>query len=63
MTAAGQTAGDTQVALQSLVAILKFGTTNVLPICCAIAAWLLYRKYGTAIVSRVEKWTRPAGTL
>jgi peptidoglycan hydrolase-like protein with peptidoglycan-binding domain len=63
MTAAGQTAGDTQGALQSLVSILKFGTTNVLPICCAIAAWLLYRKYGAAIVARVDKWTRPSGTI
>lgn len=63
MTSAGQSAGATQTAVQALVSILKFGVENVIPIACAIGAWLLYRKYGAAIVARVEKWTRPAGTL
>lgn len=63
MTSAGQSAGVVQSAVQALVSILKFGVENILPIACAIGAWLLYRKYGAAIVARVEKWTRPSGAL
>jgi putative chitinase len=59
LSGAGKAAENAQAALEPLVAVIKFGVENAMPVACIIGAILLYRKYGKAISTRIEKWSRP----
>lgn len=58
---AASTGGEAQSSLVMLVEILKFGSANMLPIVALFAAFLMWRRYGSVVYDRVERWSRPVG--
>lgn len=58
---AAATGSEAQSSLVMLVEILKFGSANMLPIAALFAAFLMWRRYGSVVYDRVERWSRPVG--
>lgn len=61
LKSAAETGGTAQSSIVTLVEILKFASANMLPIAAIFAAFLLWRRYGTVLYDRVERWSRPVG--
>lgn len=58
---AAEVGAGAQSSLVTVVELLKFACVNVLPIAALFGAFLLYRRFGSVVYERVEKWTRPVG--
>lgn len=48
-----------QTGITTLTSAVKFGVANLMFVACAVAAVILYRKYGAVVFAKVEFWTRP----
>lgn len=54
-------AGTMQTAFKSLLEVLQFGITNLLPVVLIFGGVLLWLRYGAAIQRRLAMWSRPSG--